>query len=275
MKSEKKPQAEFFCPCPGSHSVVLFIHGITEGPNQFKRLSALCVQNGINATALLLPGHGKIGLDFAKNGHKKWKNYVYARIDTLRRQYAHIFLVGHSMGALLAVDAYCHNRKQIDGIILLAAPLHLRMTARGVTSSLKMAFYITNPNDPYMQAKIENYSIIKCSILTYPLWLPRYIDLYRMIHRTRKQLCCVQCPILMLHCMQDEFVPAKCVGTFEKHTDSRFGKYVVFKEAGHFFYRGDAEKIERTILQFLLEHNRFPKQQGSPTAFSGSVQDAQ
>ena len=68
MKSEKKPQAEFICPCPGSHSVVLFIHGITEGPNQFKRLSALCVQNGINATALLLPGHGKNGLDFAKNG---------------------------------------------------------------------------------------------------------------------------------------------------------------------------------------------------------------
>ena len=39
-------------------NVVIFIHGIVEGPGQFLRLMEVTYNSGYSAASLLLPGHG-------------------------------------------------------------------------------------------------------------------------------------------------------------------------------------------------------------------------
>ncbi|MDD3038219.1 hypothetical protein [Bacteroides sp.] len=42
----------------GAQSIVIFIHGIVEGPNQFLHLMGIGSSAGYSVASLLLPGHG-------------------------------------------------------------------------------------------------------------------------------------------------------------------------------------------------------------------------
>lgn len=92
------------CHAAGADTVLLFIHGIVEGPAQFRPLFRAAERRGISAVSLLLPGHGSDGRAFARSRMRQWQEYVDAAAAHLRRRYPHVVLVGHSMGGLLAME---------------------------------------------------------------------------------------------------------------------------------------------------------------------------
>lgn len=63
MNPYSESQKPEFCPVKNTDTIVIFIHGIVEGPAQFKDLMKLTIQHGYSAVSLLLPGHGGTGKD--------------------------------------------------------------------------------------------------------------------------------------------------------------------------------------------------------------------
>ena len=56
MNPYSESQKPEFCPVKNTDTIVIFIHGIVEGPAQFKDLMKLTIQHGYSAVSLLLPG---------------------------------------------------------------------------------------------------------------------------------------------------------------------------------------------------------------------------
>lgn len=83
------PQQPFVLPYADrrSDTAVLFLHGITEGPDQFRRPAAWANDLGFDAAATVLPGHGGSAGTFARSGREEWEAFVHSLTDEYRLRY--------------------------------------------------------------------------------------------------------------------------------------------------------------------------------------------
>ena len=91
---------------------VLFVHGFNDVPAVWRRFVGPFVEKGFHVEALHLKGLGerRLGLwfDFPL---ARWQQAVTARVNALAQTHRRVFLVGHSMGGALVLDAvYRHGR---------------------------------------------------------------------------------------------------------------------------------------------------------------------
>lgn len=124
------PDAVPFTAGEGSDAV-LFVHGFNDVPAVWRRFVEPFVEKGFLVEALHLEGlgDGRMGLwfDFPL---LRWQQAVTARVNALAKNHRRVFLVGHSMGGALVLDAvYRHDRwrkgvqdadAKIAGAVLLA-----------------------------------------------------------------------------------------------------------------------------------------------------------
>ena len=89
MNPYSESQKPEFCPVKNTNTIVIFIHGIVEGPAQFKDLMKLTIQHGYSAVSLLLPGHGGTGKDFARS----YINNNMTRLSSSATLWEHYFLL--------------------------------------------------------------------------------------------------------------------------------------------------------------------------------------
>lgn len=133
------PQQPFVLPYADrrSDTAVLFLHGITEGPDQFRRPAAWANDLGFDAAAAVLPGHGGSAGTFARSGREEWEAFVHSLTDEYRLRYPRLILVGHSMGGLLALRTWARRPDGIAGIVCVGCPLHVWVSTRAFCRSLQ------------------------------------------------------------------------------------------------------------------------------------------
>ena len=76
MNIKKYSQTPFLYENKESNTMVIFIHGILEGPKQFRKFTEVVYNKGFSYSAILLDGHGGSGKKFANSSMKKWINSV-------------------------------------------------------------------------------------------------------------------------------------------------------------------------------------------------------
>jgi lysophospholipase len=109
---------------------VAILHGLGDHSGRWERVGSTLAARGFAAFALDLPGHGR---SEGKRGHvSSWEDYrtaVTRWMETLRqedgeRRWA---LLGHSMGALIALDWAEKNPRKVDALVLSAPPFELSL----------------------------------------------------------------------------------------------------------------------------------------------------
>ena len=114
---------------PGSNTAVLMVHGIVGTPRHFDGILAAipedwCVYN------ILLDGHGGGVTDFSRTSMEIWRKQVRSILNALCVRYKRIFIVAHSMGTLLAMEAALEHKNKIAGMLFLALKLGLNRERR-------------------------------------------------------------------------------------------------------------------------------------------------
>lgn len=253
QRVEHKP---FYKPYKGAKAIIIFIHGILESPNQFKSLADYAYQRGFSVAALLLPGHGGSGSDFANTNLLEWRLYVEHYILGMKKRYKTIILVGHSMGALLSLDSYFKIRRSIKGIILIGMPLYVRFNIRGLIGGLKVGFGVLRTRDCYTLAAFKASSIQKTSFWKHIYWIPRYLDLFILIKVVRKQLDNIYIPTLIIQSAKDEFVSIRSIKCFEDKMKQSDKGILILKESAHFYYSPeDTKHLRMAFKQFIEQYN--------------------
>lgn len=230
--SNKNIHMPFYNYSGNSETIIIFIHGILESPAQFKPLAKLALSKGYSISAILLDGHGKSGEDFANSSLEKWINCVNKEIE--KHKDKNIILVGHSMGATLSILSYVNHKNNIKGIVAISTPMYVRVKANIAISSIKIALGKIDENDIFTNHAYNAFSVDRSSLLTYFRWMPRYIDLFKLISRSRNLLSDIDVPMLVIHAMNDELVSHRSLNLFKNLKN--YNKIIKLQNSGHFYY---------------------------------------
>lgn len=100
----------------------LMLHGFMGSPVSSRDMGRHLAQNGITVHCPLLPGHGNLPQEIHGYNRHDWIAEAEEGLETIQKYCDQVFLIGHSMGAVLS--AYlAQKNKDICGLILLA-PLY-------------------------------------------------------------------------------------------------------------------------------------------------------
>ena len=94
----------------------IFIHGYGSSPLDLLPLSEEINNNGYPCVLLRLKGHGGSGKDIIGVKYSDWKQKINESINTYKKSYSNIYLIGFSIGARLAIDLAKENNF-INGVV--------------------------------------------------------------------------------------------------------------------------------------------------------------
>jgi carboxylesterase len=232
---------------PPVQTAVLFIHGYMGNINQFEVLKPFTEQNGFAAYDMTLDGHDCTVREFYKSGRQKWIDCVTCKIDELRRRYDSIFIVGHSMGSLLALLCAVHNRDKISGILALAMPLKIRIRLRSVRISIKKMLNLRQGKDKYYQTAKRYSGIHNISAWNAVFTLPKAFDLFVLAKQARKALTALSVPMTAIFSDDDEMVRH-----YPKLSGNPHVKAIRLKDSGHYWFSDDDTMIiKEEILKMM------------------------
>jgi alpha-beta hydrolase superfamily lysophospholipase len=115
----------------GASGLVAIIHGLGDHADRYGRAVRALVERDFAVETLDLPGHGK---SYGARGHvESWDEYRNAMEAWRLRPREHggspIAVVGHSMGALLALEWALRHPEELRGIVLSAPPFEVVLRA--------------------------------------------------------------------------------------------------------------------------------------------------
>lgn len=238
----------YLIEAPLADTLALLIHGITGSPHQFDGLAQHLYEAGISVQSLLLPGHGGTAKAFAQSGRLQWEQSVNRAVRHALLRYKNVVLVGHSMGCLLAINAYetLPEKQGIRGMVLMAPPLRIHLTSECVWGNLKSAM----GRGAEEAAGQACSSVERGRALGYVRWLPRYMDVLKMASKARRQIGGLNVPVLAVHSQGDEIVSMKSVQELQHRLP---GVQVLMLPAStHFLYaKEDMELLRAQAAVFI------------------------
>ena len=238
--------AEYLRLFPDADVAVLFVHGILGSPRHFD-LFLPVIPPKWSVQCLLLDGHGKGVKDFSKSSMAVWRAQVSKAVEALSVHHKKLLIVGHSMGALLAVDQAVARPEAVKGIFLLAAPLRVFLRVRLLPNILRVWLNQPKKDDPVSQAFMEACSIRQdWRIWQYLGWIPRFWELLMECRRIRRLLPQLKVPCEAYQSHKDEMVGLRACKDLEP-----WAKVTVLERSNHFYYA--PEDREQLISAF----NRF------------------
>lgn len=241
----------FYLENKESNTAILLVHGIYGSPVQFKMLSKTLYEKGYTVKAILLSGHGGSAKEFAKAKAQDWQKEVSNAAADLRRKYKKLILIGHSMGGLLNINEAIENGA--DGIVLMSVPIKVRLSIGTIKMSSRILWGNPDKDNDFLKSYREAYSIEKGALWRYVLWLPRMIDLLCMMRKTRKMLCDVNVPTIVIQSRLDETVYWKSANILKGNIPTCM-ETLFLEKSGHSYYHPDEiDRINKTILRFIMQ----------------------
>ena len=115
---------------------MLLLHGLTGSPYNFGPLARRLADEGYEVAAPLLPGHGTSPERLRYTGWNDWLVAARRAFDRLAERHEAVFIVGFSMGSLLATVVAQERGLKVAGLVVIAVPLELDLKSQTV---LKLA----------------------------------------------------------------------------------------------------------------------------------------
>ncbi len=229
----------------GAEKAILFVHGILGTPNHFAEFIKL-VPKDVSVYNMLLDGHGKTAWDFGKTSMNKWEAQVETAVTELLTKHNEILIVAHSMGTLFAIEQAVKN-DGISRLFLLAVPIKLFIKPRMLSNVVKVYLNRIRPDDNIALAAKKCYGIQPDkNLFRYIGWLPRYLELFSKIRRTKKILPTLKTKCVAYQSAWDEMVSKKSISYLKNNSSMATA---ALKNSTHYYY----EKKDFALLLSAFE----------------------
>jgi carboxylesterase len=189
----------------------LLLHGFMAAPPEVAWLGQyLAEHHHYTVYVPRLTGHG---IDPAMMARLRWQDWYAHALDgyhLLRQQCERVYVIGHSMGALLAI--LLASAEKPCGAVLAAVPITPPNTLMQYAHLLNLVLpYTQHPSEPELNAAIEAEQQQRgdaiVSRVHYPRWSSRAIyELYLLMHIARETLSTLSIPLMLLGAKQDQTV---------------------------------------------------------------------
>ena len=240
----------FFLP-HGTEGVLL-IHGFTGMPPEMRLLAESLQQAGYSALCPRLAGHGTSPEDMERTHAEDWYNSVLDGYFLLRGFCRRVAVIGHSLGALLALRLT--TEQKVYAAVSLAAPIYIA-EERGL-ADLPPREASVGKFYPKLRPRLQDVpascqTAYKIAYKKMPLLSVH--ELVDFMKTTEAFLPKVQVPLLLFHGRHDHTARKESATYIYQHVASR-QKEMHYVEAGHMLMLENArEEIFRQTVTFLRQ----------------------
>lgn len=226
---------------------IFLVHGILGRKEQFDPLLPLIPKEFV-VRNITLKGHGQTPVEFGKWPMNEWKKDVHKELSKLCEECDHVYIVGHSLGTLFAIQESLIL--PVDGMFLLNVPLKVKITPKLFSLMFQMFFDCVDPKDPFISAAKNSCGIaLDKNLLHYVKWIPRYIELFREIHYTRKIVDKVTTKSIACISVFDEMAAPASAYYLRNNPNM---KVLILRKSGHFYYENhDLMRIKKLFIGIL------------------------
>jgi carboxylesterase len=231
---------------------VLLLHGFTGTPRDLAGLAEHLRAGGMTVSVPRLPGHGTNGMDFLQTGMRDWLRAAVDAWMDLRARCRLVHLVGHSMGAVIAV--LLAERFRVPRLVLLAPAFRFTNSLLPWSGLIglfapRIKWQVTAQQEPtdkeYAALSREYWS------WRYPRQAASYLRLRRIAVR---RLSRVTAGTLIIAGKLDRNVPVQVIPFLEKRMRAASTRHLVYENASHLLFTGpDAEAIRSQVSAWLEE----------------------
>ena len=235
---------------PAKPGVAVFIHGFMGSPRQFDFLTASVYDKGLSVASLLLPGHGGTAKDFSLGTFERWQSHVDSEIERLALDYADIWLAGHSMGGLLAINAAVKHCSHVRGVFTIASPFKMSFfSIFALKVRLRQVF--GKKSDPIKAAYLSACSVPPSPSLVWRTSKPS-AELKKLIKAARDNLQNLRVPVTAVYSASDELVSIASLDIFKSGLVGVEYEQVLLSDSLHAWYpEHERNIIENAFLKFI------------------------
>ena len=230
-------------------TMVLFVHGFMGSPGQFDSLMDAAYRRGYSSASILLPGHGQSGFAFAKSTLEMWEAHVKGEVARYQH-YRRLYIVGHSIGGLLALDESLESR--VDGVVALSTPLKVYLL-HPVANARKLRLLFLSGSSEVKQSCHRALGIEKPYYLSMPLWPRVMLQPCRLMRKAVIKLPNVTIPTLTIHSPKDETCAFKSARMLRGLLVRAEHESLILKDSSHVWYTPEEQRlIEECVFHFIV-----------------------
>ncbi|MGC8580232.1 MAG: alpha/beta hydrolase [bacterium] len=235
---------------------VILIHGLSGSAADMEYIADNLSNAGYRTFSVNLPGHGTDPGDLLHINMQNWVDAVESRINACTDK---IFIIGLSMGALLALYCTVMHQDRIKGIILLSPAIRLYGRLNRLFMSMLYIFsrFLPIPHIYYKKTKGPDIAdqLVKRDYNAYnKIPLKALIEFERLRRATIKRLGMINVPVLMIYSKHDHTIDNNAVEIIDKKISSTIKEKRMLPNSFHVISI-DVEK--RIVVDNILKFQRF------------------
>lgn len=247
------PTAEPFYLSGESRIGCLLIHGFTGSPKEMRWLGEYLQQKSISVLAPRLCGHATKISDMRRSNWEDWYLSVLDSYHLIRHQVKYLFVIGLSMGGVLASIAAANLT--VDGLVTLATPTSIPEKDWRLNFIRPISLIIKNikkgkPDWKNPEAEKDH--------VHYPLQPTRSIaelkDLFVLMDSSLPR---IKVPSLHIHSTADKSVPFSHLDQIMLLNQTGDKASFIVHNSAHVVTREpDRQAIFERIYEFILDHTK-------------------
>lgn len=235
---------EFYLPGTGTDGALL-IHGYTGSPPEMRLLGDYLQGLGYTVLGVRLPGHGTTPQDLGTKRWPDWYGAVAEGMARLGRSCRRLFLVGQSLGGLLALKAAAE--RPVTGLALLATPMFVQ-DWRAPFVKLASFFIKEVRRNKYTYNVSPRYNMCYQVLPVKPL--PSLFELIRLCKE--EYLPQVTAPVLIVQSTREHTVQSCSASYIYDHLPGNVKQLLWVEHSGHAVTLGDdREEVYQAIGCFF------------------------
>lgn len=226
----------------------LVIHGFTSTPAELRELGERIHKLlGYTVLGVRLKGHGTTMEDMEQCKYTHWIESAEEGYERLRKCCSKVFVVGHSMGGLLALHVAAH--KEVDKVITLAPAIANNDKVSSLVPILKHFIKYTGWGDGYRPEEEMKY------LLGYNKFpLSAVHELNKLQKAVRKDLKYVSKPILFIQSKKDQSVHPKGINIIEKNVSTKDITKIYLQNCRHnLTVECEKEKVYEEVIKYIKQ----------------------
>jgi len=225
----------------GSEGIAcLLVHGLNGSPYDFNDLAVHLHERGIITENILLPGHDIHHRDAALYGWRDWLKAVKDGFERLTRTHKHVVIVGHSMGASLALAVAAHDVR-VAGIVSLCAPAELHAGLLPIVGVGRHIVHYLPVIREDISDRMERRAYRRRKVTHWAPIAPMH-TLLQALPLLRADLSQISCPTLVVAARRDHVVPMRDGQYVYEHISSFDKELLILDRSWHVVMR-DVERI--------------------------------
>jgi len=241
---------------PGGPDAALCLHGLSSTPYELRPLCEALAEAGLRVLAPRLVGHGTRPELLL---HTRWPDWMAAArraFNQLAREHDRVFVVGLSVGALLALTLGHERGARVAGVVAMATPLRLgwraqavlRVAARLPIADLLPYIYKSegpDVSDPSVAAAMPGYDRIPLAAAASLVAAQKQV-----LDRVRR----IRAPVLVLHGRHDHVAPVSNALLLRRRLSTRFRRLIIYSRSWHILPLDvEHEAVVRDVLAFVAD----------------------